>query len=55
MKNTSLKVLILICCMAAQSSVFGQKGNDPILEIAHFSDIHIRTEFNACNRFIKTI
>jgi len=40
-----------------QLALYGQKEKkkEAVLEIAHFSDVHIRTEFNACDRFVKTI
>lgn len=55
MKNIFLKVLLAICFVTLTSVLYAQMAKEPVLEIAHFSDIHIRTEFNASDRFVKTI
>ena len=55
MKKMFLKIALVICFVGAQISLYAQKDKEPVLEIAHFSDIHIRTEYNANERFVKTV
>lgn len=55
MNITIFRHVLLICLLAVELTVVGQRKNEPVLEIAHFSDIHIRTQFNAASRFLTTI
>lgn len=55
MKKNFLKASVMICFTIIQTAIYGQTQKRPVLEIAHFTDVHIRTEYNALNRFTKTI
>lgn len=47
--------LVTSCLAAMHVSVYAQKESKPEFEIVHFSDVHIRTQFNAFSRFVQTI
>lgn len=55
MNTNVLRYILLVCFFSQQLLTFSQNKKDVVLEIAHFSDIHIRTQFNASSRFIATI
>ena len=55
MKNVLSISLVILCLAAMQVSVYAQKESTPEFEIVHFTDIHLRTQFNSFERFVQTV